>query len=354
MVDDLLQRAIARRATDIHFEPTAEGLKVRFRVDGMLSDNDLFPPSLAENVVSRLMVMASLLTYRGDVPQEGSFQVQSKNGVMDVRAAVFPTVRGQRVALRLLGSRAQVGELQELGLAEATQQELRRLIRRPHGLFLVTGPAGSGKTTLLYSLAREILAATPWRSVISLEDPVEQRVEGMAQIQVSTFGELNYALAMRSLLRQDLDVLLVGEVRDAETAALAVQAAMTGHLILSTMHSGDPAETLSRLLQMGIAPYQVVGSVGAVCSLRLLRTVCSKCGGAGCDDCNGSGVRGRTACAQLVLVDDELGQLVVEHAPAGRLREAIGRRGGTLADDAVRLLRSGRVSEFEIKRVLGE
>jgi general secretion pathway protein E len=248
---------------------------------------------------------------------------------------------------------------------------LRQAAEQPAGLILVTGPAGSGKSTTLYALARHIMTVTPGRSVVSLEDPVEQRVSGMAQIQVAPHGELYYPRAMRSLLRQDVQVLLVGEIRDADTAHIVVEAALTGHLIMSTLHSGDPAEALARLLEMGIAPYQVVGAVSVVSSQRLLRTVCPTCrtaqpdvndhgngplraGADACETCAGTGYQGRTACGQIAVMDETLRQAVLRHTPAGDLRRLIAETGPDLIADARRVLAEGRTTRDEMVRVFGK
>jgi len=361
LVDELLAKAIARRASDIHFEPEEAHLRVRFRLDGLLQDVDRLPANLAENVIARLKVLAGLLTYRADIPQEGAFVANGRwagqTAPDDIRIATFPTVRGERAVIRLFYGAAGAGALDELGLAAEMVQELRKAAAMPHGLILVTGPAGSGKSTTLYAMAKHILAITPGRSVVSLEDPVEQRVTGMAQIQISPYGELDYARAMRSLLRQDVQVLLVGEVRDAETAHLVIEAALTGHLIMSTMHSGDPAEAIVRLLEMGVAPYQVVGALSVVCSQRLLRTLCEQCRNENkarntCEVCAGTGYRGRTACGQIALLDQELRQAILAHAPSSQLRSIINRR-PDLSADAQRLIAAGKTTLEEMQQVLG-
>jgi type II secretory ATPase GspE/PulE/Tfp pilus assembly ATPase PilB-like protein len=350
VVDDLLARAIAWKASDLHFEPLDDHMAARFRLDGLLHDVDRLPLNMAESVIARLKVLSGLLTYRIDVPQEGSFRM----GAVDVRVAVFPTVRGERAAVRFLHKIGQVSGLDELGLAVADVEALRRETDRPNGLLLVTGPAGAGKSTTLYAMARHILTTTPGRSVVSLEDPVEQRVAGLTQIQIQPHGELDYVRAMRSLLRQDVQVLLVGEIRDAETAHVVVDAALTGHLVMSTMHSGDPAETIARLLEMGIAPYQAVSALTVVCSQRLLRTLCRECGAQGCDSCAGTGFSGRTACAQIAMMNDRLRGAVLDHAPTARLRQVICEGRPDLAADAARLVAKGVTRAEEARRVLGD
>ena len=358
LIDDLLARAITRRASDIHFDPNEDQFRVRCRLDGLLQDVDHLPGALADNVIAWLKVLAGLLTYRKDIPQEGAFKADPSwmNGAapIDIRVATFPTVRGERAVVRLMYSVGQVSGLDELGLSAGMVAELRRAAQQPQGLILVTGPAGSGKSTTLYALARHILAVAPGRSVTSLEDPVEQRVGGMAQIQVQPHGELTYARAMRSLLRQDVEVLLVGEIRDAETAHIVTEAALTGHLIMSTLHSGDPAEAVGRLLEMGIATYQVVSALTVVVSQRLLRTVCPACGGQGrCTACMSTGYLGRTACGQIAVMDDALRQAVLDHRPIGELRDIIRRDRPDLAADARHLVEEGKTTIDEVRRVLG-
>lgn len=354
LVDGLLQRARLERASDVHFEPTADGMRVRLRIDGLLHDVDALPRAWAENVVARLKVLGGLLTYRVDIPQEGAFALGA-NGVSacDVRIATFPTIHGERAVARLLPAGGDLPGLHALGFSKAVADRLRALAHQPSGLILVTGPAGSGKSTTLYALARHILKATPGRCVISLEDPVEQRVDGVTQIQVQPHGELDYVRAMRSLLRQDVQVLLVGEIRDAATAHIVVEAALTGHLILSTMHCGDAAECLARLVEMGIAPYQVVSALNAVLAQRLVRCVCRACAGAGCDACTGVGYRGRKACAALLTMDAELHAAVLAPAPIATLRALSERRYGSLAQDAQRLIAAGDTTADEVARVLG-
>ncbi|MBP7936596.1 MAG: type II/IV secretion system protein [Phycisphaerae bacterium] len=357
-VDELLARAITRRASDIHVEPSESGLLIRYRLDGLLQDVDRLPAHLADNVIARLKVLAGLLTYRKDIPQEGAFRAgngsrETTPGI-DVRVATFPTVCGERAALRLMYAVGQVSGLDDLGLPPTLLARLRRAAEQPQGMILVTGPAGSGKSTTLYALARHIRTVTPGRSVITLEDPVEQRLPGVAQIQVQPHGELDYVRAMRSLLRQDVQVLLVGEIRDAETAHIVVEAALTGHLIVSTLHSGDPAEAVVRLLEMGIAPYQVAGALTLVCTQRLLRTLCPTCRGQGtCDVCLGSGYLGRTACGQVAEINDRLRQAILDRRPVGELRQLIKASGPDLAADARRLVDNGRTTLDEVRRVLG-
>ena len=286
LVDGLIDRAIAGRASDIHFEPADCDLRVRFRIDGRLHDVERLPIALLPNVVTRLKVMARLLSYRQDIPQEGGLTLErgktadaDSDGRVDVRISTFPTIRGERVAVRLLPRVGQVRGLDELGFSEALVQRLVSAAGRGQGLILVTGPAGSGKTTTLYALLRHLLVVMPGAGMMTVEDPVELRLDGIAQIQVTPHGELTYVRALRSLLRQDPQVILIGEIRDAETARIATEAALTGHLILSTMHSGRACDAVVRLMEMGIPPYQLTSSLRLVMCQRLIRTLCDRCGG---------------------------------------------------------------------------
>jgi type II secretory ATPase GspE/PulE/Tfp pilus assembly ATPase PilB-like protein len=358
LVDDLITKALLAAASDLHLEPGSDGLTIRLRLDGVLNTIDHVPASIAANVVARLKVMGELLTYRTDIPQEGSFLfkgvVEALGDVQhDVRLAVFPTIYGERAVLRFFCDDGLPRSIDHLGLGNTIVQSLKDASEQTSGLILVTGPSGAGKSTTLYTIARHILETTPGRSVVSLEDPVEQRVDGLTQIQVQPFGELNYARAMRSLLRQDVEVLFVGEIRDAESAHIVIEAALTGHLVLSTLHSGDPAETIARLIEMGIAPYQLTSTLRLIHSQRLLRKMCFDCHGSGCERCLTTGYRNRTACAQVAAMDDALRQLIVEHAPTVRLRTFINEKSPNLHESARSLVESKQTTTDEVRRVLG-
>ncbi|MCH7702680.1 MAG: type II/IV secretion system protein [Planctomycetes bacterium] len=375
LVDSLIGQALTRRASDIHFEPTDRGLWVRVRCDGLLADLEQVPAALAEGVITRLKVLAGLLTYRQDIPQEGGFvwpavedrsaspggsapdpkfEGSAERGVerVDLRLATFPTVRGERAVVRLFDPQREHLHLDRLGLADEHVASLQAAAGRSAGLILITGPAGSGKTTTLYSLLGHLRRATPERSVITLEDPVERRLDGIAQIQIQPHGELNYARAMRSLLRQDPEVLMLGEIRDAETASVVVEASLTGHLILSTVHSGDPAETVVRLLEMGVPPYQLVSALVLVCSQRLLRRRCPDGAQSDCPKCNGTGYFGRVAVASLMTVDEEIRSLILERPPTSRLRAMIGRKSKPMSAYVAALVADGVTDENEVRRVM--
>ncbi len=307
--------------------------------------------------------MAGLLSYRVDIPQEGGLTLDHGAG-LDARISTFPTIRGERVAVRLLPTESDVRTLGELGLSDALIQTFVEAAAERSGMILVTGPAGSGKTTTLYALLRHLQATMPGTSLMTVEDPVEFRLDGIAQIQVTPHGELTYARALRSLLRQDPEVILIGEIRDAETAAIATEAALTGHLILTTMHSGRAVDAIVRLLEMGVAPYQCTSTLRLITCQRLIRTFCSQCGGRSscasaddtettetCDACLNIGYHGRTACAESVTMGDDLRAAIREGADSRRLAETIAARPEHvhLAADAERHLSAGRTSREEVE-----
>ena len=369
LVDDLLVRGLSAGATDLHFEPIDDGLLVRARIDGQLADLETLPKRLADNIVSRLKVLASLLTYRVDIPQEGSFvwaneatqperrpEERPEKPAAEFRVATFPTIRGERAVVRIFRTLPELRSLDTLGLNDDQIEPLRAAVAKPAGFVVLSGPAGSGKTTTLYAMIRELRDRFPGRSIITLEDPVEQRLDRIAQIQINPHGELNYGRCLRSLLRHDPQVILLGEVRDRETALAAIEAALTGHLILTTVHSGDPAETVVRFLEMGIPPYQLTSALTLVCSQRLLRQKCKKCrqtAATSCDSCFGTGYAGRTAVAQIAHMQEIVRSMILRKAPAAELRAALKTQGPNLIERAAALVACGVTDEDEIARVLG-
>jgi type II secretory ATPase GspE/PulE/Tfp pilus assembly ATPase PilB-like protein len=361
LVDDLLHRGLAAGATDVHFEPVGEGLLVRVRVDGHLADLELLSSRLSENVVSRLKVLSSLLTYRIDIPQEGSFLWRdrteaSDNHEVELRVATFPTIRGERAVVRVFHKTPVLQSIESVGFDEDQVKQIRAAVAQPAGFIVVSGPAGSGKTTTLYMMVRDVQDRFPGRSIITLEDPVEQRLDRVAQIQINPYGELDYERCMRSVLRHDPQVILLGEVRDRQTALIAVEAALTGHLILTSVHSGDPAETIVRFLEMGIPSYQLASALTLICSQRLLRLRCTRCREArrpGCDACLETGYSGRTAVGQTAVLDEPTRALLLAHSPASVLREELKKQGPDLTARAAALVAQGVTDEDEVGRVLG-
>lgn len=366
LVDDVLARAIESRASDVHFEPTGRGLAVRFRLDGALKEIEKVPQTLADNVVSRLKVLGGLLTYRNDIPQEGRIEGRDRLGphVTDHRLAIFPTIHGQRAVVRLFYEERELMELDSLGLPDAILSALKGVAASSQGLLLLTGPAGSGKSTTLAAVLRHVMAQFPGKSIVTLEDPVERRIAGVTQVQISPHGRMTFPVALRSLLRQDPEVLMIGEIRDAETAAIAIEAALTGHLLMSTMHSGAPAGALLRLLEMGIEPYQVTSSVAAVLNQRLVRRLCERCKRpsessrgfepAGCPECLGTGFRGRALIAEMIRLDGELRKAVLAKADIDELEEILRKRGHmNIYQNGMKWVNEGVTSQAELDRVCG-
>ena len=376
LVDDLLKKAVKSGASDVHFEPTGAELAVKFRLDGVLSTVETLPRSLSDNVIARLKVLGGLLTYRNDIPQEGRIEISmtQDDRIMDQRLAVFPTIHGQRAVVRLFYKNIELMELAQLGFSKHTYATLKKIAAKNQGVLLLTGPAGSGKSTSLAALLRHILKSFAGRSVVTLEDPVEIRIDGATQVQITPHGQMTFPLALRSLLRQDPQVLMIGEIRDAETARIAIEAGLTGHLLMSTMHSGTPAGALLRLLEMGIEPYQVTSSISAVLNQRLIRKLCTKCKRAeprtsvrgkdkgetaafeavGCDDCFNTGYKGRVLIAEMVQLDSQLRKAILAKADLEELEALLMCKGHTsMLADGERLISEGITTQAELNKVCG-
>ena len=338
LIDDLLRRAVEVGASDIHFEPTAGELLVKYRLDGVLNVVERLPKVIASNCIARLKVLGGLLTYRTDIPQEGRIECPANRNtsVTDQRLAIFPTIHGQRAVVRLFYQDEDRKDLETLGFGAAIVHQLRSFAAQWQGLLLLTGPAGSGKSTTLAALMRYILKTTPGRSVVTLEDPVEIRIEGATQVEITPHGELTFPTALRSLLRQDPQCLMIGEIRDAETARIAIEASLTGHLLSTTMHSGSPAGALLRLLDMGLEPYQITSSVGGVLNKRLICRLCDhckepiqdrECRAVGCDACLSTGFKGRVLVAEMIGLDSPLRRAILDKADLEDIESLLAARG---------------------------
>jgi type II secretory ATPase GspE/PulE/Tfp pilus assembly ATPase PilB-like protein len=373
-VDLVLAQAAAARASDVHLQPTPEGLEMHWRVDGVRHPVGSLPAAVAPNVVARLKVMAELLTYRSDVPQEGRIRVGL--GQREMRVSTFPTLHGERAVVRMFAGPGpgRFERLEDLRLPEDVTGSLRRLLGETTGMVVLSGPAGSGKTTTLYTCLRELVAAGANRAIVTLEDPIEGALPGVVQSQVQPQAGFTLETGLRSLMRQDPEVIAVGEIRDRATAEIAIQASLTGHLVLTTFHAGGAAGALGRLADMGIEPYLIRSGLRAVGFQRLARRLCSDCSrhdedpaallglaarrgyaAVGCSECDGTGYRGRAVLAEMIFPDrGELGRAVLERADTDRLDEAA-RRDGTISrwQRAVEAVEQGITTPAEVRRVLG-
>ena len=351
LVDELLELAVRRCASDVHVEPTAGGCDVRLRTDGVLETVAAHDVASGRAIVTRLMVMSHLLTYRLDVPQEGrcAFASPSAGREIELRISVMPTTHGLRAAVRLPAELVQPRTLDELNLPPRVLEALKRFAAADAGMLIVTGPAGSGKTTTLYALLEHVARTSPGLSIISLEDPVERDLPGVTQIQVSSFGELTYERALRSILRQDPQVLMLGEIRDSATASLALQAALSGHRLVCTMHAATPGGVVARLLEMGCEPYQITSALWGVVAQRLLRRVNE-------NPSDGARYRGRVPVAEVVELDARLRTAILERADAETLARAYREQPGyeSLRASASHLISENVSDDAEVVRVLGE
>ncbi|MDI6895661.1 MAG: GspE/PulE family protein [Bacillota bacterium] len=376
LVDGLIEQAVSEGASDLHLEPERGRTVVRLRVDGVLRDVMEVPRRLHPAVVTRVKVMAGLDIAERRLPQDGRIRLRSPRPV-DLRVSVLPAVHGEAVVMRVLDTARVVPSLEALGYEPEDLARLRRAVSAPYGMVLLTGPTGSGKTTTLYAALKEVLSRE--KNVVTVEDPPEYEMPGVRQVAVNPRAGLTFASALRAILRQDPDVVMVGEIRDEETAKIAVQAAMTGHLVLSTLHTNDAASAPVRLVDMGVKPYLVASCLLCVAAQRLVRVVCPLCGeryelppdaperyalgldsepaylrrGRGCSSCGGSGYRGRTAVAEVMVVDREVRELVRRGASADEIRDAASKGGMVpLHEAAAGKVLAGETTVAEVMRVV--
>jgi type II secretory ATPase GspE/PulE/Tfp pilus assembly ATPase PilB-like protein len=374
LVDSFILEALARRASDIHLEPNESGLQVRFRVHGLLQNAMLIPSDDRAAVVSRIKIMANLDISEHRLPQDGRFRLRQNGHAVDVRISTMPSLHGEKVVLRLLDLDGVAIPLNNIGLRENHLKELRRLIAKPQGIIFVTGPTGSGKTSTIYAALNEIKSEK--NNIITIEDPIEYEMKGVTQIAVHDKIGLTFANCLRSVLRQDPDVLLVGEVRDQETARIAMQASLTGHLVFATLHTNDALGAITRLLEMEIPPYLIASSVSGMLAQRLVQVLCPDCKvpaqhnakllarlgaaaarmfqrGPGCERCRGLGAVGRVGIFELVTMTPELRALIVNRASEAELRHLVSAGEGlhSMFQDGLVKVIDGRVDYEELVRV---
>ncbi|MGH1360041.1 MAG: type II secretion system ATPase GspE [Burkholderiaceae bacterium] len=360
MINALLTQASRDGASDIHIEPFESYSLVRFRVDGTLRDVVRPRREIHAALISRIKIMAQLDIAEKRLPQDGRITLRIGGRPVDVRVSTLPTGHGERAVLRLLDKEAGRLDLARLGLSKHHQEQFDTLIRAPHGIVLVTGPTGSGKSTTLYSAIGQL--DVNMTNILTVEDPVEYDLDGVSQTQVNPRIDMTFAKALRSILRQDPDVIMIGEIRDLETAQIAVQSSLTGHLVLATLHTNDSASAITRLIDMGVEPFLLSSSLLGVLAQRLVRKLCEQCkepdpltGGwraQGCPACGTTGFQGRTGVHELLLIDDEIRSLIHRGEPEAKIREA-GRRQGSLSmrEDGQRWVDEGVTSLDEIIRV---
>lgn len=351
-LDQLIRRAVEADATDIHFEPTVNDMKVRVRIDGILREMDAARVLREQyaTVVSRIKVMCGLDISEKRMPQEGRAPLRIKEKSMELRISILPSRFGESVAVRLFHSEIPL-DLSALGMDPKTLESYEQLLKRRSGLILVTGPTGCGKTTLLYAGMERLNDGT--RKIVTIEDPVEYVLPGASQMQVAPQIGLSFGRLLRTVLRHDPNVVMVGEIRDPETAEIAIQTALTGHLVLSTLHTNDAASTIIRLLEMGVESYLVSSSLNCIIAQRLIRTICSRCEGKCCTQCVGEGLRGRTGIFEFLVMDEKLRTLIQKRVSAEQIRQYARAQGmKTLYEDGLRKVKAGVTTLEEVDRVI--
>jgi len=381
LVNQIMTNAMTQRASDIHIEPFETHLKVRYRIDGVIHEVESPPPQLTAAIISRLKLMARLNIAERRLPQDGRIQLRAQGKEIDMRVSTVPTMHGESVVMRLLDKHSVKLDLNTLGFSDDNLRKVQQQLDAPHGVILVTGPTGSGKTTTLYSALTQL--NTPENKVLTVEDPVEYELEGINQIQANPKIGLNFADALRSIVRQDPDIIMIGEMRDVETARIAIQSALTGHLVLSTLHTNDAASGITRLMDMGIEDYLITSTVNGILAQRLVRRLCPQCREShpvlpeieqelglrhyqpegelrlwhakGCSACGNSGYKGRSAIHEVLVMDDPLRRLILKHEDAGVLQEQA-RKGGmrTMYEDGLFKALKGVTTLEEVLRVAEE
>ncbi|WP_457640545.1 type II secretion system ATPase GspE [Persephonella sp.] len=379
LLNSLFLKAVRSNASDIHFEPFSDKVVVRFRLDGVLHEISTIPLNAYPQIVSRIKIISKLNVAEKRLPQDGRIKVKIGEKQLDMRVSTLPTVFGERIVIRLLDRSNKLLTLEELGFDTEDLEKYERIIRKPYGLVLVTGPTGSGKSTTLYASLLKL--KTPRKNIITIEDPVEYQINGIGQIQVNPKINLTFANGLRSILRQDPDIVMVGEIRDLETAEIAIHASMTGHLVLSTLHTNDAPSAVARLVDMGVEPFLVASSLEGVIAQRLIRKICENCKeeytpkieeteeikkfmkkdlkieklyrGKGCDQCLGTGFKGRIAIYEIMEIDEEMRGVISKQPESMAVREkAISKGMKTLIEDGMEKIVQGITTIEEVLQVV--
>lgn len=373
LVNTIIENAFRANASDIHIEPLRTKTKIRIRIDGDLVDQMEVSNAVHTSLITRIKILGGMNIAEKRIPQDGRFEFHSGNSKLDVRVSSLPTVNGEKVVIRILSmGGGAVRKITELGMTDYNYEMFKSIIKSPHGMVLVTGPTGSGKTTTLYAALGQL--AKPNVNVITVEDPVEKQLEGINQVQVNSKAGLTFAAGLRSILRQDPDIVMIGEIRDGETAEIAVRAAITGHMVLSTLHTNDAASTVMRLVDMGIAPYLVASSLVGVVAQRLVKLLCPECRReatasveememlgvskpckiyepTGCSKCNSTGYRSRTAIHEIIVLSSDIKQLIIEGTSAEKIAERACKNGTKLLrDNVAEMVLEGKTSMSELIR----
>lgn len=377
-VDILISQGAYHGSSDIHLEPWTDHVSLRYRIDGILQQCALIPREFQAKINARIKVLADLVVYRKDVPQDGRIDMEKTSCGRPLRVSTVPTIKGEKTVIRLLGDTLDLYSLETLGFQPFVVERLREIITRTSGTLLLTGPSSSGKTTTIYALLREMMELQKsTTNIVTIEDPVEYTMDRISQIQINPHVEFTFATALRAILRQDPEIIMVGEIRDLETARMAVRSGLTGHFVISTIHSGTAAGVFTRLLDMGIEPFLVASSVTAVLAQRLVRINCPECAesytpdpglrerfvpekkrtkffrGAGCETCNQIGYRGRATIGELLTVDQELAETILKEPTTSQLEALAARKGmQTMLEDGLAKASMGITTLEELLRVL--